>query len=55
MVLHGLVRPDDISSTDTVNSTSIADARIEVVGQGALSDAQKQGWFSKIYEMLRPF
>ena len=55
MVLHGLVRPDDISSADTVNSTSIADARIEVVGQGALSDAQKQGWFSKIYEMLRPF
>jgi len=55
MVLHGLVRPDDISSTDTVNSTNIADARIEVVGQGALSDAQKQGWFSKIYEMLRPF
>jgi len=55
MVLHGLVRPDDISSSDTVNSTSIADARIEVVGQGALADAQKQGWFSKLYEMLRPF
>ena len=55
MVLHGVVRGDDIASDDTVNSTNIADAGIEVVSKGALSDAEKQGWFSKIYEMLRPF
>jgi len=55
IVLHGLVRPDDIGSDDTVSSTSIADARVEVVNKGAISDAQQLGWFSKLYEMLRPF
>jgi flagellar L-ring protein precursor FlgH len=55
IVLHGVVRPDDIGSDDTVNSTNVANARIEVLDQGALADAQKLGWFSKLYEMLRPF
>lgn len=54
IILHGVIRPDDIGSDNTVNSTNIANARIEVIGQGALTDAQKQGWFSKLYEMLRP-
>ena len=49
-----MIRPDDIGSDDTVNSTNIAEARIEVVNQGALTDAQKHGWFSKLYELLRP-
>ena len=55
VVLHGIVRPDDIGSDNTVNSTNIADAGIEVVSKGSLSDAEKMGWFSKVYEMLRPF
>lgn len=55
MVLHGIIRPDDIGSDDTVASTSIAEARVEVVDQGALNDAEKPGWFSKLYEKLRPF
>lgn len=54
IVLHGLIRPDDIASDNTVASTNIAQARVEVVSQGALSDAQKLGWFSKVYEKLRP-
>jgi flagellar L-ring protein FlgH len=55
VVLHGLVRPEDISSSDTVFSSNIAEARIEFVSQGALTDAEKLGWFSKLYEKLRPF
>jgi flagellar L-ring protein precursor FlgH len=55
IVLHGVIRVDDIGSDNTVNSTNVAEARVEVVSEGALSDAQKLGWFSKIYEMLRPF
>ena len=54
MVLHGVVRSDDIGSDNTVNSTNIADARVEVMSKGALADAQKLSWFSKFYEMLRP-
>jgi flagellar L-ring protein precursor FlgH len=54
VVLHGLVRPDDISSANTVYSSNIADARVEFLSEGALTDAQKRGWLSKLYEKLRP-
>jgi len=55
VVLHGLVRPDDISSNNTILSSNIAEARVEFVNKGTLADAEKQGWFSKLYELLRPF
>jgi flagellar L-ring protein precursor FlgH len=55
VVLHGLVRPDDISPANTIFSSNIADARVEFVAEGALSDAQKRGWLSRLYEKLRPF
>jgi len=55
VVLHGLVRPDDITSSNTVLSSNVADARVEFVAEGALTDAQKRGWLAKIYEKLRPF
>ena len=54
VVLHGLVRPDDISPGNTVLSSSIAGARVEFISEGSLTDAQKRGWLSKIYEKLRP-
>jgi flagellar L-ring protein precursor FlgH len=54
VVLHGLVRPDDISRDNVVTSTNIADARVEFYAEGALTDAQKRGWLSKVYEKLRP-
>ena len=55
VVLHGLVRPDDVASGNTVQSSNIAEARVEFVTEGALTDAQKRGWLSKLYEKLRPF
>jgi flagellar L-ring protein precursor FlgH len=54
VVLHGLVRPDDISRDNAIVSTNIADARVEFYSEGALTDAQKRGWLMKIYEKLRP-
>jgi flagellar L-ring protein precursor FlgH len=54
VVLHGLVRPDDIARDNSVISTNIADARVEFHAEGALSDAQKRGWLAKVYEKLRP-
>ena len=55
VVLHGIIRPDDIASNNTVLSSNIAEAKVEFISQGALTDAEKLGWFSKLYEMLRPF
>jgi flagellar L-ring protein precursor FlgH len=53
--LHGLVRPDDITSANTVASSNIADVRIEFVSEGSLTDAQKKGWLTKLYDTLRPY
>jgi flagellar L-ring protein precursor FlgH len=55
VVLHGIIRPDDIAANDTILSSNIAEAKVEFISQGALTDAEKLGWFSKLYEMLRPF
>lgn len=55
VVLHGLVRQDDIARDNTVTSSNIADARVEFVAEGSLTDAQKRGWLAKVYEKLRPF
>lgn len=55
VVLHGLVRPDDIARDNTIISSNIADARVEFYAEGALTDAQKRGWLAKVYEKLRPF
>ena len=54
VVLHGLVRRDDIAPDNSVVSTNIADARVEFYSDGALTDAQKRGWLAKVYEKLRP-
>jgi flagellar L-ring protein precursor FlgH len=55
VVLHGIVRPDDITSSDTVLSSNIAEARVEFVNKGTLIDAEKTGWLQRIYDLLRPF
>jgi flagellar L-ring protein precursor FlgH len=53
--LHGIIRPYDIQSDNTVQSTNIADARIEIVSQGSLTDAQKKGWLMRLNEKVNPF
>lgn len=55
VVLNGLIRVDDIARDNTVASSNVADARVEFYSEGQLSDAQKRGWFTKLYEKLRPF
>lgn len=55
VVLHGVIRPEDISSSNIILSSSIANARLEFISKGELTDARKRGWLSKLYEMIRPF
>ena len=55
VVLHGLVRADDVTSANTVESTNVADVRLEFISEGSLTDAQKRGWLTKVYDKLRPY
>jgi flagellar L-ring protein precursor FlgH len=55
VILHGIVRSDDIGSDNTVQSTNVAEAHVEFVAEGTITDSQKRGWMAKLYEMFRPF
>lgn len=55
VVLHGIVRADDVTSANTVTSTNIADVRVEFISEGELTDAQKRGWLTKLVDKLRPY
>ena len=50
-----LIRPQDISTTNSVSSAKIAEAQIEYVGAGILDSATKPGWGSKIFRAISPF
>lgn len=55
VVLHGIVRGDDVTSANTVASTNVADVRVEFITEGELTDAQKRGWLTKLFDKLRPY
>jgi len=47
--LSGIVRPDDIDTTNTVDSTRVGDATLQYVGDGAIADANKMGWLARFF------
>ena len=49
------IRPDDVSTSNTVTSNQLADARIEYTGRGVLSDKQKPGWLTRLLDVIWPF
>lgn len=53
--IQGVIRPVDIDSTNQVLSTAIAEAKIELNGQGVVSDKQRVGWLTKILDWVWPF
>jgi flagellar L-ring protein precursor FlgH len=55
VTLHGVVRADDVTSANKVSSNNVADVRVEFISEGSLTDAQKRGWLTKLYDLLRPY
>jgi flagellar L-ring protein precursor FlgH len=53
--IQGVIRPVDIDSTNQVLSTAIAEAKIELSGQGVVSDKQRVGWLTRILDWVWPF
>ena len=53
--VKGIVRPEDISATNIVSSTRLADAQIRYTGSGHLADTSKPGWLSLIMRAISPF
>lgn len=55
IVLEGVVRPADISRTNTVLSQNVAEAKIFLLGKGPVAQHQKPGWLGQIWDFLSPF
>jgi flagellar L-ring protein precursor FlgH len=53
--ISGVVRPIDIDQENSVKSSMVADAEIEFVGNGVLTDNQRQGWLSRYFGWIWPF
>jgi flagellar L-ring protein FlgH len=53
--ISGVVRPIDIDQENSVKSSMVADAEIEFVGAGDLTDNQKQGFISRYLGWLWPW
>jgi flagellar L-ring protein precursor FlgH len=55
MILSGLVRPEDLSQANSISSSRIADLQILQKGKGTITENQRKGWLTKLYEFLQPF
>lgn len=55
VILRGIVRPEDISPNNTVFSYNVAESSIRFISNGAISDSQRRGWFTRIWDKLTPF
>ena len=55
VTLSGIVRPQDLASDNSVLSTRVADAKMEITGYGVVSDKQRQGWLTRILDHIWPW
>jgi len=55
ITLSGVIRPEDVTSSNAVFSSQIADAEIQMVGNGILAEAQRPGIIYRFLDWLGLF
>lgn len=53
--LRGTVRADDVMANNTIYSYNMADATIQFESKGTITDSQRKGWFTRIWDKISPF
>jgi flagellar L-ring protein precursor FlgH len=54
-IVRGVVRYDDIAANNTLYSYNIADATIQFISKGTITDNQSKGWVTRIWDKVSPF
>ncbi len=53
--VNGVIRPQDVSTENTINYDQIAEARITYGGEGQITDVQQPRYGQQLYDIVFPF
>lgn len=54
-IVRGIIRKDDVTAANTVDSTRVASAQVQFMSKGDLAKARKKGWISKFWDTVNIF
>lgn len=55
IIISGIIRPDDITPMNTIQSTYIADMQLDYYGTGIIGDQQNKGLIARAFDKIWPF